>query len=321
MPLNPELGLWAAYGDASTYQQPPDFASYPEIKLPGPWLSLNIHQMARAMHEYGKLVARQILRTGVRVNHWDLGNEVEYGIAGVAVQPLFPDSTYEPPDEIDPAIGQMSVGKLLNMSDADRIAWFNAHLWPHVGRLLAAVAAGIRKVDRKARFSTHISGVGAKTPRTWTAFWKAMKAQGYLPDQFGTSFYPTAPPPLGASDPVATVKDAARQLHRRYGRRTMIAESGYPSGRMPPPYVYDTPVPGYPLDESGQARFLRDFCAAGMNQRWLAGMRPWAPDLCSPDSWGPMSFFDLSGKRATGKPALRSIPKAVRDSLGCEDPR
>jgi hypothetical protein len=67
LPLNPELGLWAVYGDVRS-QPPPDFSDYPSIRLPGPWISLTLPQMERALRQYGALVARQILSTGVRVN-------------------------------------------------------------------------------------------------------------------------------------------------------------------------------------------------------------------------------------------------------------
>ena len=316
MPFNPELGLWAEYGDASTYQQPPDFSSYPEIRLPGPWLSLTIDQMVPVMHHYGALVSHQILSTGATVNLWDLGNEVEFGIAGVCVRPLFPSSDYVAPDRIDPAIGQMSVGQLIGMSDPERIAWLNAHLWPDIGKLLAAVAAGIRSVQPSARFSTHVAGLGAKGTGTWTAFWDAMHKQGYVPDQFGTSFYPTAPPGLFPAHPVGIVEDAARELRRKYHRPTVIAEGGYPSGQMPPPYIYNSPVSGYPQDVDGQARFIRDFVTVGVKEGWLGGMRPWAPDLCN-GGWAPMSFFTLRGQTAIAKPALGSIADAVRHTKGC----
>ena len=36
LPLNPELGLWAVYGDIRS-QPAPDFSDYPEIRLPRPW--------------------------------------------------------------------------------------------------------------------------------------------------------------------------------------------------------------------------------------------------------------------------------------------
>ena len=109
MPLNPELGLWPVYGDIGG-QPPPDFSDYPSINLPGSWTSLALPQMEAALRQYGALVAQQILATGVRVNYWDLGNEVDWGVAGVAVRG-FNASNYIPPDAVDPAIGQMTAAR------------------------------------------------------------------------------------------------------------------------------------------------------------------------------------------------------------------
>jgi hypothetical protein len=40
------------------------------------------------LRAYGAAVAKQIIATGATVGAWDLGNEVEYGVAGVAVRPM-----------------------------------------------------------------------------------------------------------------------------------------------------------------------------------------------------------------------------------------
>src|SRR5215831_3255539 len=171
LPLNPELGLFNVYGDIRC-QPAPDFSDYPEIKLPGAWTSLKLEQMLPILRQYGAAAARQILSTGAKVRIWDLGNEVEFGVAGVAVQPM-PGSCddtaggpgwYKAPDAVDSAIGKMSMGKLMWMTEAARIEWLQAHMWPHEARMLAAVAEGVRSVDPQARFSTHISGVSSVMP-------------------------------------------------------------------------------------------------------------------------------------------------------------
>lgn len=100
-------------------------------------------------------------------------SDAEYGVAGVAVR-SFGSTDYQPPDAVDPAIGQTSVGQLLAMAEADRIGWLQTHLWPYVGRLLAAVAHGVRSVDRAAKFSTHTSGLGIENGAYPIAFWEAM---------------------------------------------------------------------------------------------------------------------------------------------------
>jgi hypothetical protein len=310
LPFNPELGLWAEYGDVANYQQPPDFRDYPQIRLPGPWLTLTIDQMLPPLRQYGALVARQILATGARVNVWDIGNEVECGIAGVAVRPLVPAPDYAPPDAVDPEIGRKSVGEVLAMPEAERIAWCRTHLWPHVGRLIGAVAEGVRSVDRRARFSTHISGAAQKTAGVHLAFWEALKAAGYLPDEFGASYYPTSGGTGTQSvDAFQWFKATATELKTRFGRPVFIAEGGYPSGHMGPPFPWNTPVPGYPIDAAGQAAFNRDLIAWGSKSGALSGYRPWAPDLCVGPGWEPMAWFDAKGR---AKPVLGAFREGLR---------
>ena len=317
LPFNPELGLWAVYGDASSYQQPPDFSDYPSIHLPGPWASLTLAQMETALRHYGALVARQILATGVEVGYWDLGNEVDTGVAGVAVRPLFPDPAYQPPDRVDPAIGTMSTATLVGMGESARIAWCQAHLWPYVGRLLGAVASGIRSVHHGAKFSTHISGFEQPTPSVQLAFWDSVRRAGYLPDQLGTSYYPTQGKTFGgAANTLAWFKQLATELGRRHHRQVFIAEYGYPSAHMTGTYSFNDAVAGYPQSPGGQARFTRQLVAWGIDSGRLAGIRPWAPDLCTP-GWGPMSLFAQDGRTAETRPALRSIVQGLSDAGIC----
>jgi hypothetical protein len=309
MPFNPEIGLFASYGDSLHYQQAPDFTDYPGIKLPGPWFTLTIDQMVTALRQYGAAIATQILATGVHVDHWDLGNEVDFGVAGVTPQPLW-GGPYTAPDNIDPAIGKTTVVALTMMAEADRIAWCNAHLWPYLGKLLAAARDGIRSVDPTAKFSTHIAGSGAWTATSWTAFWDAMNLQGYLPDTFGTSLYPSGPPPIDTTDPFGPVRKAAALLHTTWGRPSFVAEWGYPSTAMTSDDLFNHPMPGYPFDTTNQDQIFRDFVTSGIQGGWLSGMRPWGPDSAL-GTWGPMSFFDVSGSTASAKPAIDAVSQCI----------
>ena len=305
MPLNPELGLWDVYGDIRR-QPPPDFSDYPSIRLPGPWTSLTLGQMESALRQYGALAARQILATGVRVNYWDLGNEVDWGVAGVAVRGLDPVG-YNPPDAVDPAIGQMTAVQLLGMPAASRIAWLQQHMWPYVGRLLAATAQGVRSVDPAARFSTHLASIAVQDAAFPVAFWAAMNQAGYHPGQFGTSLYPTNGDP---GDRAAVFLTIARTLQRRFGRQLFVAEFGYPSGQMGPPFAWNTTQAGYPQTPDGQFRYLRDLVAAAAATGAVSGIRPWGPDYCTASGgWAPMSLFTEDG---AAKPALAAIQEGLR---------
>ncbi len=312
LPYNPELGLFASYGDAATYQEAPDFSDYPSIRLPGPWMSLTIEEMVPPMRQYGALAAREILATGARVEYWDIGNEVENGIAGVAVYPFFPTSSYVPPTHVDPLIGTMSVAGLIAMPESERISFCQAHLWPYVGKLIAAAADGIRSVVPSAKFSTHISDFGQRSPAVQLAFWETVTSVGYEPDLFGTSYYPTdGRTDLGASDRVAWLRGIAAGVHAKYGKPMFVSEYGYPSALMEPPYIFNDAVTGYPQTERGQYDFLHDMVAWGVQSGRLAGVRPWAPDYSTNSGWAPMSLFDLRGKELVAKPALHAIEDAL----------
>jgi arabinogalactan endo-1,4-beta-galactosidase len=247
----------------------------------------------------------------VQVRIWDLGNEVDFGTAGVAVQPMpggCDDTSgagwYRAPDAVDPAIGKMSAIELVRMTESQRIAWLQAHVWPHEAKMLAAVAEGIRSVDAHARFSTHLSGISAVLPAQAVAFYKAMKAGGFTPDELGVSYYPTSS--AIPRDRLRAFKDTAMAMQRELGRPVFVAEFGYPSARMTSGFVWNDAVKGYPQSPEGQASFLRDLAAWGRDSQVLSGIRPWGPELAV-SGWGPMSFFELEGKTAAARPALDAI--------------
>ncbi|MGH7022737.1 MAG: glycosyl hydrolase 53 family protein [Caulobacteraceae bacterium] len=310
-PLNPELGLFAYYGDAS-HQPEPDFSDYPQLRLSRPWHEMTIHEMASVLKDYGALIAAEIVSTGARVDYWDLGNEVEFGVAGVAI-PSFKTAvagwTYRPPNGVDPEIGRMDIRRLMSLSEHDRLAWLSRHLWPNVGRIFKAVADGVRSVDRSARFSTHVSGASAYSARRLGAFFGAMDEAGYRVDQLGTSLYPS-----GSAEPdrrFDRFKQAAAEARVALERPVFVAEFGYPVG----PFRYggvawDHPVPRYPISVRGQADLIRDLVAWGAGTGHLAGLRPWAPEVVAP-AWAAMSLFDLDGREATSRPSLSAIAEGL----------
>ncbi len=307
LPFNPELGLFDIYGDIRC-QPAPDFTDYSSIRLPGPWASLTVDQMATTLGEYGAAAAKQILATGVRVAVWDIGNEVEFGVAGVAVrpQPGGCDDTagkdwYRAPDRVDPAIGRMSFDVLVGMPEEKRTAWLSQHLWPHEARLLGAVAGGIRTVDPHARFSTHVSGVAATQPKFATAFFREMRDGGFSPDELGVSYYPTSS--AYPRDRLQAFKDMAGMARRELGRPVFVAEFGYPAARMSGMFSWNDAVAGYPITPEGQADFARALVDWGTREKVLSGIRPWGPDLALP-GWAPMSLFAREGKLLKARPAL-----------------
>lgn len=308
LPFNPELGLWKHYGDISC-QPPPDFSGYPGITLPGAWGTLSIGQMLPAFHDYGALVATRLTQTGVNVDVWDIGNEVDFGVAGVAPQGIPGDCStpYVAPDGIDPAIGKQTVVALLTMSDANRISWLQAHVWPDEAKIFAAVADGIRSVVPNARFATHMSQ--SRDPTFATAFYQAMFDGGFSPDVLGFSFYPSA---STDSNKVQNFRATVDAVHQQFQRPVFIAEFAYPAGPTSTgPYAsWNNAVPNYPISENGQAAFLRDM-AGWAYASGLAGIRPWAPEVFTPGWEGFALFQAPAGGPAMARKALDSIAQGI----------
>lgn len=320
--FNPEFGLFCHYGDAPR-QPPPDFSEYPEVALPGPWETLTIDQMAEAVRRYGAVVAEAIAETGVEVSVWDIGNEVDTGVAGLAPRPqLNPPSDlvdsgvdwYRAPDAVDPEIGKMSVRDLAAMGMDNATEWLQQHVWPHAGRLLAAFAEGVRSVVPDARFGTHISG-GSKSPAFAVAFFEAMEKAGYTPDTLGLSFYPSshrrAP---GDADAVEVFKQSVTAMVQRFDRPVFVSEYGYPAVGEGVWEGWEQSAPGYPLDDDGQYRLLRDLTAWGA-ANGMSGFRPWLPDAFV-GVWGlsAIALFKAAEPTAsTGVP--RPALSAMADGL------
>ena len=308
--FNPELGLFGEYGDVRG-QMPPDFSEYPEIKLPGPWLTLTVEQMEAAVRTYARIAAKEILATGAEVGIWDIGNEINFGIAGIApapapgFAPAGKKDWYEPPDGINPEIGRKSVYDLVRMPDPQRIAWCRLNVWPYVARILKAAARGIREVAPDARFSTHLAfGTG---PEFAVAFYRAMAAAGVELDELGTSFFPSSKPGR-----LKALKDMVGRLTREFGKPVFIAEYAYNAGRMTGSFSkWNHACPGYPFSEAGQAALLRDLTSWGL-AHGLSGIRPYGADFVVP-GWRPLALFAVRDgtQRAVARKSIDSIRRGL----------
>lgn len=320
LPLNVELGLFRTYGDILC-QTPPDFSDYTNIEVPGEWHTLTLGEMTDALRQYGATVATRILATGVTVNYWNLGNEIDFGTAGVAPQP-FPGACdgdegasdwYRAPDVVNPEIGTESVISLLTaFTEAERIAWLQENVWPSTAALLLATADGIRSVDPDARFATHIST--ATQPDFAEAFYSAMQGHGFEPDQLGLSFYPSS-----AEDPAQRIQSFKTTVHRLqevFDKPIFLAEFAYPgtpTAESGPFNDWDNAVEGYPLTETGQADLVRDM-GSWLVANDVVGIRPWAPDLIVA-GWAPFALFapNEDGSALEARSALSALLDGLKN--------
>lgn len=87
VPLNPEIMGAYTYMDMFE-QQAPDFSEYPELLVMQKgksWQELTLEEMLPILQAYGAFVATQLLETGVTIENWNIGNEANFGFAGVNV--------------------------------------------------------------------------------------------------------------------------------------------------------------------------------------------------------------------------------------------
>jgi|SRR5579859_347006 len=310
LPLDPELGLWADYGDVSC-QPPPDFSGYADIAVPGPWSTLTVDQMVPVLRAYGTKMAHALLDAGTHVRIWDIGNEVDFGTAGVAPKGISCPA-WVAPDGVDPAIGQQTVVALLTMAEPERVAWLGAHVWPAEARLLSAVAGGIRAVDPAARFATHVS---ESTDTAFAqAFYGAMSAGGFTPDEAGFSYYPSS---TAAAGRAAAFRATVAAVHAQLARPVFLAEFAYPSGPIGSgAYAsWTNAIPNYPVSPQGQAQVLHDLASWG-STAGLSGIRYWAP-VVFVSGWGGFAIFaPPSGGPALAQPAI----DAIAAGLAAPDP-
>lgn len=293
IPINPEIMLAYTYMDSFS-QQAPNFKDYPEINKPNkPWSEYTLDEMNKVLTQYGELVASELLSTGCEVKYWNLGNEANFGFGGVNVGLK---------TAVNPELENKNLWEMY-MLPSFGTDWLKENVWNYNGKMMAALAKGIKKVDPNAKFSTHITTAVADK-KFATTYFKTLEKNGFKVDQAGISFYPTSMSYL--PDPVATVKEMIVAINKEIKKPVFIAEYAFPSEEMTsgPFQDWDVPLNGYEITESGQSQFTEDFIKWGI-KNGVSGIRPWAPDLAL-NHWGPMSLFtvDEETKTINAKPVL-----------------
>lgn len=101
IPINPEIMGAYTYMDMDKLQAP-RFEEYPDIyalQNGKKWSELSLDEVCNVMETYGAFVAEQLLTNGCTIYNWNLGNEANYGFAGIglgmknAVNPSLEDAS------------------------------------------------------------------------------------------------------------------------------------------------------------------------------------------------------------------------------------
>ena len=317
IPINPEVMCAYIYMDMDGTQAPRFYkADYPELYATNPtwasilkngdakWEELSLEDICTVLEIYGEFVADSILATGCTVNDWNLGNEANFGFAGIGIGT---------PNAFDQTLAKAGPMKRY-MSSLFSLWWLKKHVWCYNAKQFAAVKRGILKAYTKAgkdasgvRFSTHIATV-TSTPRATASYFKYMAENGYAVDVAGISYYPSAPA-MSFNKKKMLTKTVTR-INKKCNVQVFIGEFSYPSQEMVGPFAgWNQQLSGYPKSQQGQADIYRDVIAWGKDHG-LIGIRYWAPDY--EGEWYPMCMFTFENKVGTAKTILLNHKEIVQ---------
>jgi len=316
MPINPEVMCAYIYMDMDGTQAPRFYKSdYPELYAnptfasimkngDAKWEELSLKDICTVLEIYGEFVGDSILATGCTVNNWNLGNEANFGFAGIGIGM---------PNSFDQTLAKAGSMKRY-MSSLFSVWWLKKHVWKYEAQTLAAVKRGILKAYKNAgkdasdvKFSTHIATV-VSTPRSSASFFTYMADHGYHMETAGISYYPSAPA-MSFNKWKLFTKTVTR-INKKCGVPVFIGEFSYPSQEMVGPFAgWNKQLGDYEKNQKGQADIYRDVIAWGKTHG-LVGIRYWAPDY--EGEWYPMSMFEFENKVGTAKQILINHKEAVK---------
>lgn len=297
IPINPEIMCAYTYMDMDGIQAP-RFDEYPEIyalQNGKKWEDLTLDEICTVLEAYGEFVADSILATGCTVNNWNLGNEANFGFAGVGMGVE---------TAVDSKLGKASAMKRY-MASVFSVWWLKKHVWQYNVKEFAAVKSGILNAYAKrgldasnVKFSTHIATV-VFTPRCSASYFRYMKANGYNMETAGISYYPSAPA-MSLNKKKLLTKTITR-INKKCNVPVFIGEFSYPSGKMQGAFAgWNKKLKGYEKNQQGQADIYSDVVKWGKTHG-MAGIRYWAPDF---EGWYSMAMFEFSNKEGTAKNIL-----------------
>ena len=297
IPINPEVMCAYTYMDMET-QQAPRFDEYPELitlQNGKSWSELSLEEINTVLRAYGKFLATEILNTGCTVENWNLGNEANFGFAGVS---LGLKTAVNPKLEDKPNFMRY-ICPLFNCR------WLEENIWKYNASEYAALRAGILEAyddlgidSSNVKFSTHIATV-VMTPNACARFFNCMKENGYDMDTAGISFYPSAPSMY--LDSMILFKKTVMAINSQCDLPVFVAEFAYPSGEMSGAFAgWNKETNGYANTEEGQAAIYYDVVEWGKTHG-VIGVRYCAADY---EDWGTMGLFNFEDKHGTPKAAL-----------------
>ena len=238
-------------------------ASGAQQPAPPEWGGLSVEETAEKLGCYCRETTRYFLDQGLIIDLYDLGNEIERGIAG-----FFLGDRIQIPEGVD-------IQK--------DIKWMRDNVWKTEAVLLTAAAEGVRQADSNAKINLHGScfALGAGN-RLLKGFYQAMADFGVPYDVAGVSYYwdtvhiydhGTLAAEKESSDEAyfktAECREFVEFITHTLGKRFLFSEFVYPCYR--PENRRAGEDIGYPYTPQGQADWMRDFLKTVMETPEISG--------------------------------------------------
>jgi arabinogalactan endo-1,4-beta-galactosidase len=258
-----------------------DWADLVKQPAPAVWKDLAPAKKLAAVEAYTERVVRHMAESGVDIDTFEIGNEIDFGICGVFEE--------EWPRRVS-------------------LDFMRAEIWPRMVPILKAAEAGVLKARPKSRFILHLS--------QWNnvdyciSFWQTMRAAGVQFDYPGLSYFPTSAKEP-EQRPFHYLRAQAGRIVEALHKPVLICETGYPAtadfgGQFA---GWNLPAEGYPLNEGGQARWISDLAGVIRGDPNFAGVFYWSPEWYDGGLWDAFALFDAHGVARPGARSFKPRPQ------------
>jgi arabinogalactan endo-1,4-beta-galactosidase len=236
---------------------------------PPAWRNLSVADTAARIEQYMYETTTYLINQGIRVDLYDIGNEILFGILN-----------FLPGDRIPLPAG----------TDMTRsISYLRTSVWPTQATLLTAAIRGVRRADPQARTVLHIESLLSPGMDTAFAFFQTMHSLGVPYDVAGLS--------LPYMDATNLSGMTSQEYFQRFeslvnrlsalGKPVYIAENSYPADTDP---AFNPPMLDFPYTEAGQAAYVNSQLRWVSNNphiigwtwfypEWFPGITPNAPHV------------------------------------------
>ena len=234
-------------------------------KAPAPWENYSLEETATALKQHTFETARYYKDRGLKIELYEIGNEIEFGICGYSIDTKLP---------------------LPGVDILNDFAAVREGIWVKEAVLLKAAIDGVKEADPQASIVLHVSV--SQYPDLVKAFFQAMNDFGVPYDLAGLSYYPWT----NYHPEVPTTPDFLNlsvQTIAELGKQTVISEFSFPSY-----YPQAIPVkegPGYEFTLDGQSNWVHDFLLAAENNPNIDSVFYFYPDNYAVSDVGPCALF------------------------------